>query len=85
MLNMDFVALLNNCGFELFTTYFFTLAPGGVRILVQEEKSAKLGRVGSGEAVGTVRGIASNTLTNSSKPKENIDLGTGNNVSKNNT
>ena len=58
------MASLKSCGVKIFVSSCLTL-----------EKSAKLGRVGSGGVVGTVRGIASNTLTNSSKPKENIGLG----------
>ena len=62
---------------KIFVSYFFTFAPGGIRILVQQEKSAKLGRVGSARSAGTrtVRGIAINTLTNYSTPKLNIGLG----------
>ena len=75
---MDFVASLKSCGVKIFVSSCLTVAPGGVRILVQEEKSAKLGRVGSGGVVGTVQGIASNILTNSSTPKRNIGIGTGN-------
>ena len=45
------MASLKSCGVKIFVSSCLTL-----------EKSAKLGRVGSGGVVGTVRGIASNTL-----------------------
>jgi len=56
MLNLEYLASMKKLSIKIFVSSCFTLAPGGVRILVQQEKSAKLGRVGSGRSAGTRTG-----------------------------